>query len=197
METKKCSKCKTVKSISEFHKRKTNKDWLHSYCKKCENQRLRQSRRNNPEKHNAGSRKWAKNNRKYFKQRLRNNPQLRLSARISSAIRNSLKGNKNNHWEHLVDFTLQDLIKHIESLFKEGMTWQNYGKWHIDHIIPKSLFSFTSYNDPEFKQCWALENLQPLWAFDNISKGNKYTKSIRYYDYLINTNKVTFKRFLD
>ena len=65
---------------------------------------------------------------------------------------------------------------HIESQFKDGMTWDNYGKngWHIDHIIPKSLFQFKSSEDDEFKQCWALCNLQPMWAFDNLSKGNKY-----------------------
>jgi len=46
--------------------------------------------------------------------------------------------------------------------------------WHIDHIRPISAFSFTVPEDPEFKECWALNNLQPLWAFDNLSKGGKW-----------------------
>ena len=56
------------------------------------------------------------------------------------------------------------------------MTWDNYGKWHIDHIYPISLFDkekIKNYNSQEFKDCWTLKNLQPLWAFENISKGNR------------------------
>jgi hypothetical protein len=53
------------------------------------------------------------------------------------------------------------------------MTWMNYGEWHIDHILPIDSFNFQSYEDYQFKECWSLENLQPLWAIDNIRKGNK------------------------
>ena len=51
------------------------------------------------------------------------------------------------------------------------MTWDNYGKWHVDHIIPKSKFKFKSIDDAGLKECWKLENLQPLWAEDNLSEG--------------------------
>ncbi len=68
---------------------------------------------------------------------------------------------------------MQDLIAHLESLFQPSMTWENYGKWHIDHKRPIASFNFTSYEDPEFKECWALNNLQPMWAKENMSKGNK------------------------
>jgi len=56
------------------------------------------------------------------------------------------------------------------------MNWNNYGKygWTIDHIIPISWWKFESYEDREFKQCWCLANLQPLWAHDNFSKHNRY-----------------------
>jgi len=65
---------------------------------------------------------------------------------------------------------------HLESQFKPGMNWENYGKygWHIDHIRPQSWFKFESKNDPEFKICWALSNLQPLWAKENSFKGNRF-----------------------
>jgi len=83
-----------------------------------------------------------------------------------------LKGKKGGKkWKSLVDYDLKDLMVHLESLFTDGMSWDNYGKWHVDHIIPKSYFKFTSVNDESFKQCWALKNLQPLWAKDNMSKG--------------------------
>ena len=53
------------------------------------------------------------------------------------------------------------------------MTWGNYGKWHVDHIIPQAFFKYTSTDDVEFKYCWSLNNLQPLWAKDNIKKKDK------------------------
>jgi hypothetical protein len=68
----------------------------------------------------------------------------------------------------------EDLIKHLESLFQLGMTWDNYGQWHIDHVVPESWFLYISEDDEEFKKCWALSNLQPLWAKQNIDKSNKY-----------------------
>jgi len=55
---------------------------------------------------------------------------------------------------------------------KDGMTWENYGEWHVDHKLPLSSFTFKDMNDPEFKRCWALENLQPMWGSENISKYN-------------------------
>ena len=61
------------------------------------------------------------------------------------------------------------------SKFTEGMTLDNHGiyGWHIDHIIPQSKLLYDSMDHPNFQKCWALENLQPLWAKDNLSKSNK------------------------
>jgi hypothetical protein len=130
---------------------------------------------NNLKQFKEKHRQWRKNNPGYQKQRLLN-PTYKLSKNISNLIYLSLKGNKNGwHWEIIVNYTLKDLIAHLENQFREGMTWDNYGKygWHIDHRRPISSFNFTSYNDPEFKECWALKNLQPLWAKENLSKGNR------------------------
>lgn len=77
----------------------------------------------------------------------------------------------------LVGFTPTELFSHLQSLFKPGMTWENYGKWHIDHKKPDSLFSYNTVYDQEFKDCWSLNNLQPLWAKDNLSKGSKYVNA--------------------
>ena len=73
----------------------------------------------------------------------------------------------------LVGYTLTELMEHLESKFQPGMTWDNYGEWHIDHIIPISYFDYSSYDDETFKICWDLNNLQPLWAKDNLIKSNK------------------------
>jgi len=124
---------------------------------------------------------WAENNpdkiRKYSNDRYyRNKDKMdaKINKNISKHMWESLKGNKNGrHWELLVGYTLEQLMINLEKKFTKGMNWNNYGAWHIDHIIPISLWKFTSYEDREFKQCWSLANLQPLWAFDNLSKGNK------------------------
>lgn len=124
---------------------------------------------------------WRKNNKDKIKKKYKNDyiknknsTIYKINTSISRMIRRDLKRRKNgNHWEYLVNYTLKDLMIHLESQFKPGMTWQNIGKWHIDHRIPVSLWEFSSYEDREFKQCWALCNLQPLWAKENMSKGNK------------------------
>jgi len=54
------------------------------------------------------------------------------------------------------------------------MTWDNYGTWHIDHIRPDSWFHYDSVNHEDFKKSWMLDNLQPLWAKDNLMKSNNY-----------------------
>ena len=105
-------------------------------------------------------------------ERIRNSPRLRVNNSMGSGIYAAIKKNKNGkHWESFVDYTLSELILHLEKLFTDGMTWDNYGEWHIDHKIPKVSFNYTNTKDSEFKKCWALENLQPLWAEDNLSKG--------------------------
>lgn len=136
----------------------------------------------NQEYINKQKRQWDKDNKeklrpiKREKERLRlaNNINYRISKAFSHRLRETLKRTKNGcKWQSIVGYSIQELKIHLESLFWPGMTWGNYGEWHIDHIKPISAFSFISINDPEFKQCWVLSNLQPLWAKDNLSKGAK------------------------
>ena len=122
---------------------------------------------------------YRQNNKKKInkqqKQKRKTNLQFRLNGIMSNAIYQALKKNKaGQHWEDLVGYTLQNLIKHLESKFEEWMTWDNYGKWHIDHIKPQSLFKFETTENKEFRECWKLENLQPLEAIENIKKNNNY-----------------------
>lgn len=106
--------------------------------------------------------------------RKRRRSKYKLSLNMSSGMSRALKGNKSGkHWETLVPYTLNDLKQHLESLFQIGMTWDNYGKWHVDHKIPQTYFNFVRSEDEGFQDCWALYNLQPLWAIDNIKKSNK------------------------
>jgi hypothetical protein len=74
-----------------------------------------------------------------------------------------------------LEFTFKQFVDRFESLFQPGMTWDNYGYngWHIDHIVPVSCFDYNSVECNEYKNCWKLSNLQPLWKLDNIKKSNK------------------------
>ena len=118
----------------------------------------------------------------YFRNRWANNHKYRLDKNISRAIGESLNGNKaGRSWEVLVGYTLDDLTKRIEKQFTPGMTWKNYGDWHIDHIIPKVHFNYTTAEHIDFKRCWALKNLQPLWSEDNMKNHCKLNKPFQLY----------------
>ncbi len=113
----------------------------------------------------------------YKKRKRKTDSKYKLNCNISRVINASLQGNKfGRRWESLVNYTLEDLRNHLEKLFIGNMTWENYGDWHIDHKIPISVFNFTQPEHEDFKRCWALKNLQPLWAKDNLEKHNKLTK---------------------
>lgn len=110
--------------------------------------------------------------------RKRLDPTFRLRSAISAHINWSLRKKKKKKngasWEALCGYTLTDLVRHLEFQFLKGMSWKNYGKkWHVDHIVPASIFKYNSPQDEDFKACWALANLRPMWAADNISKNNK------------------------
>lgn len=120
--------------------------------------------------------------RKYKASHLNKYPFARLNRSISERIRFSLRLNdldkEYQHWEGIVGWTLEDLKERLQSLFSDSMSWDNYGRgkgrWNIDHIVPQTWFSFSSYEDEGFKQCWSLDNLQPKWTEDNCRKGNRY-----------------------
>jgi len=196
---KKCPKCGEARKFDKFPKNKARPDGIQPYCNLCYKEvqflyrmknveSIRKQRRDyrqaNKEKILQINRDWRKKNPDKVKAMLfRGNAKRlsthkgRLSSRISWAIWNSLKSGKcGKGWKLLVDFTLLQLMKHLEKQFLPGMTWNNYGKWHIDHKVPLSVFNFKNPNDLDFKRAWALKNLQPLWSTDNIRKGAKLKK---------------------
>jgi len=102
------------------------------------------------------------------------NIHCKLRYNMSSAIWDKLKRKKSSKkgkgMSNYLSYSIEELIKHLETNFKEGMNWENYGDWHIDHIIPDCCFNYSSVDDEEFKKSWALTNLQPLWAKENLQK---------------------------
>lgn len=114
--------------------------------------------------------------RTYERTRKANDPLYKLISNFRTAIYQVLKENnigKNGHYFEILGYTPEELISHIEKQFKDGMTWDNYGDFHIDHKIPISSFNIKEIGDSEFMKCWSLSNLQPMWGEENIRKSNK------------------------
>ena len=106
-------------------------------------------------------RKATRNNRYY------NDPTYKLHCILRSGFRNWIQGNtKTCSTEKYIGATYQELLDHLESQFEEGMSWENQGEWHIDHIKAQSRFDPT--NEEEKFMCWHYTNLQPMWASENI-----------------------------
>jgi len=144
-------------------------------------------RDNNPEKVKEIYRKYRKNHkikiniekRKWMNFKRKTDLKYSLNHRISESIRQSLRKNKNGrHWEDLVGYTLNNLIKRLKKTMPEDYNWNDFlnGNLHIDHKIPISAFNFTKTEHTDFKRCWGLSNLQLLSAKENIIKYNKLSK---------------------
>lgn len=162
---KKCKKCNIEKELISFFKDKRSKDGLQCYCKTCKSLLIGDYYKNNPEKRIKRTKEQSRE--RYYKNKINYN--------MSRRIRQSLKGTqKEDSWTILTGYSLLDLKNHLENKFDNKMNWENYGSyWHIDHIYPISKFNIISPNCNDFQKCWALENLQPLEAKQNIKKSNK------------------------
>ena len=91
---------------------------------------------------------------------------------MKSAVSEVLKGNpKITTTMKLVGCSIEQLKVHLENKFKKGMTWKNYGKWHIDHI--KLCASFNLSKPSEQQKCFHYINLRPLWAKENLQRNKK------------------------
>jgi hypothetical protein len=112
--------------------------------------------------------------RRNIKERLKNDVTFRLLSNLRRRVRYAVKANntvKSDHTMSLIGCSIENLKKHLELHFDNKMSWDNYGKWHIDHIIP--CYNFDLTKPEEQRKCFNWSNLQPLWAKDNLSK-NRY-----------------------
>lgn len=126
--------------------------------------------------------------REYQNNKYHTDIKFRLKTIFSSRLnKNLINGKQFLHFEEIVDYTIDKLIATLESKFEENMTWNNYGaNWWIDHLVPESLFEYASHTDPEFKMCWSLENLQPMWKEKNIEKSDMLLEEYKNIDLAIN-----------
>lgn len=117
-----------------------------------------------------------KTKRDYERNRKARDPLYKLISNFRTAIYTVLKENnitKFGHYFDILQYTPEELIIHLEKQFTDGMTWENYGDWHVDHKLPITSFNIQEMGDEEFMKCWCLSNLQPMWGVENIRKSNK------------------------
>jgi len=131
--------------------------------------------KNNPEKKKEYDRKarikWFAKNPTYHRDKYKNNIQHRLKVTLRNRLYTLVKKiHKTKRTMDLLGCSTEELKYYLESKFTSGMSWENMGRWHIDHIRPCCSFDLT---DPEQqKKCFHFSNLQPLWAKDNLKKGS-------------------------
>lgn len=132
--------------------------------------------KDNKEKFKKWSKDWREKNKE--KEKINKKEYLKIPKnKITAYLRNRLNALVSKRYKYssilvLIGCSKNELFNHLESQFKLGMSWDNYGKWHIDHIKPCAKFDLTK--ESEQKKCFNYKNLQPLWAEENLSKGSKY-----------------------
>jgi hypothetical protein len=157
------SKPETKKRKSENHKiwSEKNREHLTEYHKQWRTENVD---------------KWRKTKRDYEKNRKDSDPLYKLVSNFRTAIWTVLKESnvdKYGHYFDVLQYSPEELINHLEKQFKDDMTWDNYGIWHVDHKLPITSFDIQDMGDEEFMRCWCLDNLQPMWGEENIRKSNK------------------------
>jgi hypothetical protein len=131
----------------------------------------------------AGAKRIAADNKRYNKKhrkkltqkyldRRKNDPNFKLLTILRGRIKDVLRGHsKSDSTINVLGCTIEELWQHLEKQFQPNMTKENHGEWHVDHIIPCTSFDLT---DPKQQvKCFHYTNLQPLWALDNLKKGQK------------------------
>jgi hypothetical protein len=192
---KKCKKCSEEKPLTEYCKRKGEKDGLHRYCKGCMNGEFgsyynttrkytgkdyyNQYRKENKEYFNTYSNQHYHENKDYYREynniRSANDPTFRLKHAINSNINGNLRKYlqiKHDKSMNYLGTTMEQYCQYLEHQFTSEMNWDNYGSyWEIDHILPIDSFDLT--NEEQLYQCFNYTNTRPLHWLENKQKSNK------------------------
>jgi hypothetical protein len=200
MENRVCCRCKKEQPMCEYGPQKNGPDGYRSQCRSCRRLEAKEYRERNLDKVKAAKEAWKTKNPDYDKIYSENNPDKKRDAIIKWNLENpGLASQRTKDWlvknPHIkawrttlrcsllrmgkekdgqtidmLGYSAEDLKNHLESLFTEGMSWDNYGEWHIDHIQPLITF------DVETPQSIvnALSNLRPMWATKKEINGVLY-----------------------
>ena len=189
-----CTKCKEEKKLTEFDKDKDKKDGLTYRCKSCRKkyrqankeyfkeyyqankEKVKEYRQANKERvkeyYQANKERINEITKKYKRNRIKTDPLFKMCCNLRTRTSQAFKSKywkKNNTTKDLLGCTFEVAKQHIERQFTKGMNWDNYGEWHIDHIIPLA----SAKNEQEMCNLCHYTNLQPLWAEDNLRKSDK------------------------
>lgn len=107
-----------------------------------------------------------------------------LAASMMSSFRRGLRcpDTKAGIWSEL-PYSPKEVIEHLKSQFTESMNWDNYGTyWNVDHVKPQAALPYNSMQEPNFKECWAIENLRPMTRSANSTKGSKHENTTWLYN---------------
>jgi hypothetical protein len=180
-----CKQCikKYEKENKEYYK-EYQKKWQEEnkeYVKKYEQEnkeKIKERTKNWYQKNKEKIKQHRKENKEHFKEymfnRKKTDPLFKFSSNLRSLITCSFKRGKNKYkknekTETILGCTIEEFRIYIQSQFKKGMTFENHGKWHLDHIIPLS----SATTEEEIIKLNHYTNFQPLWAEDNLSKKDK------------------------
>jgi hypothetical protein len=165
------NKEKILKQAEEYRKNNSNKIKISNkktYLKNREkyNEKKKKHYVKNKAKHAAYCKEYGK---KWRKEKYKTDLMFRMTVIIRSLIYRALKGSKSRRSNEILGCSTEEFLQHLESKFTEGMSWENQGKWHVDHIIPIS----SAITTEELEKLSHYSNLQPLWAKDNLEKSDK------------------------
>lgn len=175
-----CRTCDINKPSNDFHRSKASLDGLMFQCKLCKTQYMKDHYQLNKERIKTQARSYFKQNKskvnasrlRYQKHKESTDLTFKLVRRLRNRLYYALKRaswKKDTHFHKYIGCTLDELKQHLSTQFQSGMSWDNYGSWEIDHIIP---LSSGKTQEDLYKLCH-YTNLQPLWVKDNRSKSNK------------------------
>lgn len=142
---KTCCSCRVDKEKSCFGKSKGRKDGLHPKCRECRRDYYKENigacKSRSLKRHYSitGTELYRKKIREYAKKRRESDPLFKMKGLIRTRVYRALKAkrwNKKSSNLKLIGCSFEEAKKHLTSTFKEGMSWDNHGDWHIDHIIP-------------------------------------------------------------
>lgn len=182
----KCPYCRNCYSLKNKEWRNANPDkvntitkkWRSNNKEKIKRYSLNQYYKNTDEAKERNRKYKAKNkqkvnenNKSYYHRKYKIDPCFKIKITLRNRFFKLVKGiNKTNSVLELLGCSIEFFKGYIEKKFKKGMSWDNHGEWHIDHIKPCASFDLTKYSEQQ--KCFHYSNLQPLWALDNIKKSD-------------------------
>ena len=174
-----CKKCNTTKPVAEFNNNKSVKGGLQVVCRYCTKQyyidnkeSIKQSRKQYRINNKESIKQYRIYNKEYWKNRRKTDPLYKLTANIRCLVGSSMKKQgfkKTSRTAEILGCDFDFFKDYIEAQFTEGMSWDNSGKWHYDHIVPVS----SDLTEERILELNHFSNFQPLWAEENLAKSNR------------------------